>query len=406
MRVLVVFPHYPPDMEHFTRGLAEAGAEIHAIADVEFSEIPHHVAKHITNYVRIPTFRDEEVALNECERAFIGEDIQRVECLWEPLVIFAGALRERLGLPGMTRDDVLAFRDKDIMKQRVRDAGLRVPKSRRVTYAREIREAAEEYGFPVVIKPIAGVCSADTYRVSSSKDIDDILPQIAHLKEGNVEEFIHGEEFTFDAIVINGVPAFYSVNQYHPTMLVARQHEWISPGDLTFANPDIPKLKGGVKLGHDVLKALKFETGFIHMEWFLTEKGEAVFGEIAARPGGGNIVHLINYANDFDSFREWGNAVVSGKILTKPSREYNVTMVCKRAEGSGYIRHIAGLDRVRERCGKGIVSELIPKIGDPRTDWKRFYESDGYIIARHPDYEECFAMMQYLINEWRIFAAP
>jgi biotin carboxylase len=247
MRVLVVFPHYPPDMEHFTRGLAEAGAEIHAIADVEFSEIPQHVAKHITNYVRIQSFRDEDVALDECEAAFRDIDIERVECLWEPLVLFAGALRERLGLPGMTRDDVLAFRDKDVMKQRVRAAGLRVPKSRRVTYAREIREAAEEYGFPVVIKPIAGVCSADTYRVSSNKDIDDILPQIAHLKEGNVEEFIHGEEFTFDAIVINGVPAFYSVNPVPPDHARRAAARMDQPGRHDVCQSGHPQAQGGGK---------------------------------------------------------------------------------------------------------------------------------------------------------------
>ncbi len=404
MRILLLFPHFPPDMEHFTRGLGEVGAEVHGIADVDEGQIPPHVRRHLASYTRMPDFRDQEGVLNACEERFRGMAIDRVECLWEALVLLVAKLRERLGARGMTFDQVLAFRDKDIMKQRVRAAGLRVPNSRRVRYAREIYEAGEEFGYPIVIKPIAGVCSADTYRCSSKKDVEDILPQLAHLQEGNVEEFIHGEEFTFDAVVINGVPAFYSVNQYHPTMLVARQLEWISPADLTFRDPDLPKLKGGVRLGHEVCKALQFETGFIHMEWFLTDRGEAVFGEIAARSGGGNLIHLVNYANDFDAFREWANAITHGRIETQPKRRYNVTMVCKRAEGQGRIRHIAGLDHVHQRCGPWIVSECLPRIGTPRADWKRHYESDGYMIVRHPDYEECFAMMQFLINELRIYA--
>jgi hypothetical protein len=44
---------------------------------------------------------------------------------WEPLVILAARLRERWGVPGMSVDVVRGFRDKQLMKERVRAAGLR-----------------------------------------------------------------------------------------------------------------------------------------------------------------------------------------------------------------------------------------------------------------------------------------
>ena len=45
----------------------------------------------------------------------------------------------------------------------------------------------------------------------------------------------------------------------------------------------VPRLKPGVDLGRKVLQALQMGDGFTHMEWFLTPKGEAVFGAFARK---------------------------------------------------------------------------------------------------------------------------
>jgi biotin carboxylase len=93
---------------------------------------------------------------------------------WEPLVILAARIRERWGMPGMSVDAVRGFRDKQLMKERVRAAGLiRVPRSRRVRTESEIREAApSSSGYPLILKPIAGAGSADTYRVGDAAELE------------------------------------------------------------------------------------------------------------------------------------------------------------------------------------------------------------------------------------------
>ena len=63
-----------------------------------------------------------------------------------------------------------------------------------------------------------------------------------------------------------------------------------------------PHVQGGLALGRDVLKALGMGDGMTHMEWFRTASGEAVFGEIACRPGGACVVDMMNYTNDVDLF--------------------------------------------------------------------------------------------------------
>ena len=62
------------------------------------------------------------------------------------MVLTAATLREYLGCPGMRRNVVLGFRDKEIMKARIRAAGLRVPHSFRGNEA-EVRRRPRPSGF-------------------------------------------------------------------------------------------------------------------------------------------------------------------------------------------------------------------------------------------------------------------
>src|SRR5690606_19682670 len=127
--------------------------------------------------------------------------------------------------------------------------------------------------------------------------------------EVNLEEFIEGEEFTYDTVCIDGEPVFESVAQYFPKPLDGRAHEWITPAQIVFRDPYQPALMPGVELGRKVIKALGMTTGFTHMEWYKKPDGEAVFGEIAARSPGGKLVDQMNFANDFDVYREAARAI-------------------------------------------------------------------------------------------------
>src|SRR6185436_18690782 len=103
------------------------------------------------------------------------------------LVMLAARLRQRWGVPGMSVDTVRGFRDKELMKQRIRAAGLRVPRSRRVHTAVEVRSAAEEIGYPLILKPIAGAGCADTYHVRSKQELEETLPLLGGLREASCE---------------------------------------------------------------------------------------------------------------------------------------------------------------------------------------------------------------------------
>jgi biotin carboxylase len=287
---------------------------------------------------------------------------------------------------------VLGFRDKQLMKERVKAAGLRVPYSFRVSSGKEARAAVEKIGYPVCIKPIAGAGSADTYRVDSDADLDRVLKLTQHVPEVSVEEFVEGEEYTYDTVCVNGVPQIENVAQYIPRPLDARTNEWISPIICTVRDMNQPKIQQGLQLGRGVLKALGMGSGFTHMEWYRKSDGEVVFGEIGCRPGGAHLIDQINYTCDVDLFREWARSVCWGSFEGRTTRRYNVAIIFKRAQGQGTIRHIAGLDRYMARYGMGVVWENLLPVGSHRRNWKQTLVSDGFLMVRHPTWEGAMHM--------------
>ena len=65
----------------------------------------------------------------------------------------------------MTVAETVPFRDKERMKQVLDAAGIRTPRHARTTTVAGVWAAVERIGYPIIVKPIAGAGSADTYRV-------------------------------------------------------------------------------------------------------------------------------------------------------------------------------------------------------------------------------------------------
>jgi len=220
----------------------------------------------------------------------------------------------------------------------------------------------------------------------------------------SVEEWIEGEEYTFDTICADGRILYYNVAWYRPKPIVGRSVEWISPQTVTLRDVDHPDLQGGIQLGLRVLKALGFHTGFTHMEWFRKPDGEAVFGEIAARPPGARSTELMNYGCDIDVFRGWAEAVVHGRWSQPMERKYNSAVIFKRAQGQGRIQRIEGLDSLLEHYGDWIVNVNLLPLGAPRRNWKATLISDGYVILRHPSLGACLEMADRVGTHLRLTA--
>ena len=334
MAVVMLSPGFPVEMAYFTRGLAAVGATVIGVGDQPRHDLPRAAREALAHYEHVP-LADEGAVLAALRGLSQHVQIDQVECLWEPYMLLAARLREAFGLPGMTVEQTVPFRDKERMKQVLDAAGIRTPHHFRATNVAEVWAAAERVGYPLIVKPIDGAGSADTYRVDSPEGLNDVLPQLRHVPQVSVEEFVEARSSRTTPCARAARSLFENVCWYRTRPLQTRLHEWITPVTVALRDLSVPYLAGGLQMGRDVLRALGFESGFTHMEWYRKADGEVVFGEIGARPPGARTVDVMNYATDVDLFVGWAEAVVHGRVSQPLEHRYNAASLFKRAQGAG-----------------------------------------------------------------------
>ena len=403
MRVVVLSPGYPAEMALFTQALGTVGADVIGVGDQPPGDLPP-AARHALKHYEHVSLADEGAVIERVGALASRVHIDRVECLWEPYMVLAARLREVLGLPGLTVSQTLPFLDKELMKQRLDEAGSRTPHHYAATTVSEVLAATQRTGFPAIVKPIDGAGSMDTFRIDSSEELAQILPLLRHVPRVSVEEFIEAEEFTYDTVCANGQILFENICWYRPRPLVTKQHEWVSPVTVALRDMEAEHLQGGRRMGHAVMRALEFRDGFTHMEWYRKADGEVVFGEIGARPPGARTVDVMNYATDNDLYVRWAEAVAHGSFSAPVERRYNAASIFKRASGSGRIRAVEGLDRLLAAYGEHVaLVDLLP-VGAPRRDWRAVIVSDGMVVVRHHELDKTIEMTERFAEDLQLHA--
>ena len=156
MTVLMISPGYPAEMAFFTRGLGQAGVRVIGLGDQAPDALPAEAKGALDHYVHTGSLAAEDHVVGLVREMARRIRIDQVECLWEPYMVLAARLREELGLPGLTVEQTVPFRDKERMKQLLDAAGLRTPWHVAARTVADVWAAAERVGYPLIVKPIDG----------------------------------------------------------------------------------------------------------------------------------------------------------------------------------------------------------------------------------------------------------
>lgn len=307
----------------------------------------------------------------------------RLFAAYEQLQVPVAEARERLGITGMSAGAARNFRDKAQMKTVLREAGVPCARHRLVESEAEARAFADEVGFPLVLKPPAGAGAQSTFRVDGPDALTEALalsrpgPQQGVL----IEEFITGEEHSFETISIDGRPVWHSLTHYSPTPLEVLQNPWIQWCLLLPREIDGPQYDDIRSAAFRALDALGMDTGLSHMEWFQRRDGSVAISEVGARPPGAQITTLISRAHDVDFLQAWARVMIYGEF-DPPERRYAAGAAFLRGQGRGGVRAVHGLDQAQRELGELIVEAKLPEPGQIPTG---SYEGEGYVILRHPE---------------------
>ncbi|MDX1395684.1 MAG: ATP-grasp domain-containing protein [Gemmatimonadota bacterium] len=318
----------------------------------------------------------------------------------EELQVPLGELRDEMGISGMGGEAARNFRDKSRMKDVLRTYGLPCARHVLAGDADAALAFAEQVGYPVIVKPPAGSGGRGTFRLETRDQLADCMRMTSPSPDSPalVEEFIRGDEHSFDAISINGRVVWHSISHYFPSPLEVLREPWIQWCVLLPREVDSPRYRAIRSVAGDVLDALGMVTGLSHMEWFSRPDGSVAISEVGARPPGAQFTTLISWAHDFDLYDAWARLMVFGEFEPR-TRPYAAGAAYLRGQGRGKVQRIEGLEEIYEEVGPLCVESKLPREGQSPTG---SYEGEGYIIVRHPETEVVAEALGKIVSRVRV----
>lgn len=397
MHVLFLAPDTHPYNHGFLQGLRSCGVRVSAIGPAPAARLHPAARKLLDGYRPCPKLTDADALLQAARELGKPTAIDRVETIDEPLVEPAARLRERLGLPGLSVATARLCRDKVAMKAFLRERGIPCSRSTSVSSADEAHAFAEEVGFPLIVKPVAGFGSLDTHKVDDLPALDALLARLplSEHRRAALEEFIEGHEGFVDTITDDRGVRHDFASHYYPGCLEAMQHRWISPQIAVTNRIDRDGYGEVREMARKVVDALGIRNSATHMEWFFGPKG-LKFSEIGARPAGEKIWDMYRVGNDLPVYREWALALLGRPSESRPSRRLAVGSIQIRPSQDGSYTGHRGLDAARRRCSQWIYEQSVPVPGTPTKPLEKGWLVNTWFRLAHPDYDQLRQLMTFL----------
>lgn len=243
-------------------------------------------------------------------------------------LVSAGLVAEHLGVRGPDAEVMCRFRDKALQKDHLRAAGFDIPAHLEIPdiLNAEVPSRVAEFGFPTVLKPIAGAGTSITVLTRDVADVERAqaearghreTPEVLGRRTFIAESFVTGREWHLDGYVRDGELEFLAVSQYGVNPLDTRH------GSLLWSRClDPEREKWAYGLGHDLaersLKVLGLKEGVFHLEAFHQEGPDRlVFGECGARLGGAMVREAVLGKFGVDLYRA-GVEIAAGLDVTPP----------------------------------------------------------------------------------------
>jgi len=400
--VVFVAPFFGENMRHCLGCFADLpGVKLSVVTQEGAERVPMSLRSRL-NHWRIDNAEDpRQLVAGARGLEKLHGRIDRIECYLEMLQVPVAEARDELGLPGVGAEVARNFRDKNRMKDVLRKAGVPVARQALVKNADDARRFVAEVGFPIVLKPLAGFGARNTQRASDDASLSQALEALLPSSDKPVqaEEFVRGEEHTFETVLIDGKPVWWSSVQYLPSPLQVLENAWMQYCLLMPRERDEAHGKAFQPVNAKALRALGLVDGISHMEWFLRADGSPVVSEVGARPPGANIMPLLAAAHSCDPWALWAKLVVQKK-WEMPERRFAAGCVFLRSMGSApTLREVRGVDEVRRKLADLITAEKLPQVGQPRSS---HYEGDGFFVVRHPETKGVVAAMKTILETVKI----
>ncbi len=400
--VLYAAPNYTPTAVTFIDKLASIpNVQLGLLCQEPVSWLRSETSQKLAAFAQVENAFEEGQLLAAAQHlAAQYGPIHRIIGATEQIQLPVAGVRETLGIQGMSVETMKNFRDKARMKDLLRKAGLPCAKHALAASVDDALAFVKKTGYPIIVKPPDGAASQSTFRANDQQELEAAVLKNnpSPGKEVLLEEFIQGDEHSFDTFSLNGKPLFHSLSHYYPNPLEVLREPWIQWQVLIPREVEDSKYDDIRQAAFKTLETLGMQTGMTHLEWFRRKDGSLAISEVAARPPGAQFTTLISRAADFDVISAWGKLMIFGEFEI-PERKYAVGAAYLRGQGEGKVMAVHGLEQVDAEVGHLICDAKVPQIGQAKG---ATYEGEGFIVLRHPETEVVREALKKVVSTVRV----
>lgn len=294
MTVLLLFPTNQNNLQRWCTGATGLGIDL---AVVEYSKWPLCYPAWVGPVFQHGRTTDDP---NEILPLTEGLDLTGVAAYSEQAVLLAHRMAARLGLPHNTRLQPESVRDKTLMRETLRRAGLPQPRTLLTTTAAIPASDLRGARFPVVVKPVDGVGS---FGVTLCHNADDAVAAVSEIVAadpfaaggwtiGNtvtVEEFVAGPDYSCDVIVLGGRVAWAGITSH-----VKNSGPDFDDIGHCFPGRTMAPASAVHEMAQRAVTGLGIDDGVCHIEFRESYRGPVII-EVANRVPAGGIPQIIEW---------------------------------------------------------------------------------------------------------------
>jgi biotin carboxylase len=332
-----------------------------------------------TSATTVDTY-DHEAVFLAAEHLRRDVNLQAVIPGFEYCVDVAAKTAARLGLPHLSEGAAAAARNKFVCRERLKAAGLSVPRYALMHTLADIEPSAKAVGFPAILKPADGAGSISVQRVDSILELhrafENLSPgllDVEHLVGAPflLEEFLDGPEFSIEGYVDRGEPHVLAVTEKH----LGEAPYFVEMGHVVEAAISVDERREIVKYVEQVTRAIDLRLGAFHAEARITTRGPVLI-EINCRLGGDRIIRLVELAKGISLSAAVVRSCCGLEILQENislDQRHGVAGVrFLSMAGSATMGNVNGMEEVRAMpgCQEAVIyfraGEKVPALTDFR----------------------------------------
>jgi biotin carboxylase len=297
------------------------------------------------------------------------------------------AVAEARGLPGIGVETAHLMTHKIAMRRRLGEAGVPQPRFAAVRSLAERRRAADEVGFPAVLKPADSGGQRGVFRVESLDDIDGHLHEALAASpsgEAILEEFVDGMEMNGIVLARDGesIPLTLSDRMRPPGIGFGVGWIHVYPASIYGA-----QLEESERIAGHTVHALGLRTGVAFPQLIAAPDGRVVVVECAARIPGGQMADLVRWAVGVDLVEVQIRMALGDELpdeLVLPKFEQPLAIRFLTAQPgplpTGRVEWIGPLDKVLAFPGV-VQADVYLQVGETIRPVRLDGDRRGYVIA-------------------------